>query len=50
MSNNRAKAVENIEEPLPDPLMEKIEQELNSEPKQNKGKELPAFMKKLFKK
>ena len=45
-----AKAKENVEEPLPDPLMEKIESELNSEPKQNKGKELPAFMKKLFKK
>ena len=45
-----AKVEENVEEPLPDPVMEKIEQELNSEPKQNKGKELPAFMKKLFKK
>lgn len=45
-----AKAEEKVEEPLPDPMMEKIEQELNSEPKQNKGKELPAFMKKLFKK
>ncbi len=45
-----AKANENVEEPLPDPLMEKIEQELNSEPKQSKGKELPAFMRKLFKK
>ena len=30
--------------------MEKIEQELNNEPKQPKGKELPAFMRKLFKK
>jgi len=45
-----AKAVEKVEEPLPDPIMEKIEQELNNEPKQPKGKELPAFMRKLFKK
>ena len=45
-----AKAAERVEEPLPDPMMEKIEQELNSEPKQGKTKELPAFMRKLFKK
>lgn len=45
-----AVAQASVEEPVPDPVMEKIEQELNSEPKPAKGKELPAFMRKLFKK
>ncbi len=44
------KVAEKIEEPLSDPIIEKIEQELNNEPKQSRGKELPAFMRKLFKK
>ncbi len=39
-----------FEEPLPDPIIEKIEEELNSEPKPAKGRELPAFMRRLFKK
>ncbi|MBO7345669.1 MAG: cell division protein FtsZ [Clostridia bacterium] len=47
----KAAVVENtVEKPLPDPVIEKIEEELNSDPKQPKGKELPAFMKRLFKK
>ncbi|MBE5733710.1 MAG: cell division protein FtsZ [Clostridiales bacterium] len=33
-----------------DPVVEEIEQKLNAEPEQKKGKELPAFMRKLFRK
>ena len=34
----------------PDPVIEEMEQKLNAEPEQKKGKELPAFMRKLFRK
>ena len=35
---------------ISDPVIEKIEEELTSEPEVKKGRELPAFMRKLFKK
>ena len=44
----QAIAVEEIKEP--DPIIEEMEQKLNAEPEQKKGKELPAFMRKLFRK
>ncbi|MBQ7236816.1 MAG: cell division protein FtsZ [Clostridia bacterium] len=34
----------------PDPVIEEMEQKLNAEPEQKKGKELTAFMRKLFRK
>ena len=44
----QAIAVEEIKEP--DPIIEEMEQKLNAEPEQKKGKDLPAFMRKLFRK
>ena len=51
----QAAAVEQPQAPVeevktPDPVIAKMEEELASEPEQKKGKELPAFMRKLFRK
>ena len=51
----QAAAVEQPQAPVeevktPDPVIAKMEEELASEPVQKKGKELPAFMRKLFRK
>ena len=39
-----------VEEKPADPIIEQMEIELNSAPEEKKGRELPAFMRKLFKK
>ncbi|MBR2498159.1 MAG: cell division protein FtsZ [Clostridia bacterium] len=51
----RAREVEEVapaveETKVSDPIVEQIEEKLNSEPQVKKTRELPAFMKKLFKK
>jgi len=39
-----------VEQKTADPVIDQIEEELNSTPEEKKGRELPAFMRRLFKK
>ena len=39
-----------VEQKTADPVIDQIEEELNSAPEEKKGRELPAFMRRLFKK